>query len=83
MKKLIIILLISVSCNSEPVLNTTEYTIVDTLNTARNGAGWVLGYDVILQVNYDSTYHYGYISSKSKLILFNPRPIKLDTNGTN
>ena len=64
------------SCSdSEPILDSHEYTITDTTYTGRNGFDMVLYYDVILLNHYDSTYHAGSVSPAGKLAEYNPRPI--------
>ena len=63
------------SCIDEPpILVSSEYTIVDTTYTAKNGFGFILYYDVILLNRYDSSYHAGSISG-GKLTNYNPRPL--------
>lgn len=65
------------SCSdSEPILDSHEYTITDTTYIGRNGFDMILYYDVILLNHYDSTYHAGKISPDGKLTAYNPRPIK-------
>ena len=80
MKKLLIIatlLTALTSCSdSEPILNSHEYTITDTTYIGRNGFDMILYYDVILLNHYDSTYHAGSVSPAGKLADYNPRPIK-------
>jgi hypothetical protein len=79
MKKFLIIttLLIGISsCDSQPILDSHEYTITDTTYVSENGFGQVLGYDVILFNHYDSSYHAGSLSPSGKLFDYNPRPIK-------
>jgi len=80
MKKLLIIatlLTALTSCNdSEPILDSQEYTITDTTYIGRNGFDMILYYDVILFNHYDSAYHAGSVSPAGKLADYNPRPIK-------
>ena len=80
MKKFLIIatlLTALTSCSdSEPILDSHEYTITDTTYTGRNGFDMVLYYDVILLNHYDSTYHAGSVSPAGKLTDYNPRSIK-------
>ena len=80
MKKLLIIatlLTALTSCSdSEPILDSHEYTITDTTYTGRNGFDMILYYDVILLNHYDSSYHAGSVSPAGKLTDYNPRPIK-------
>ena len=65
------------SCSdSEPILDSHEYTITDTTYVSENGFGQVLSYDVILFNHYDSAYHAGSVSPAGKLTDYNPRPIK-------
>ena len=65
------------SCiDSEPILDSHEYTVTDTTYVGKNGFGAVLSYDVILFNHYDSSYHAGSISPAGKLTDYNPRPIK-------
>jgi hypothetical protein len=78
MRKILIIAVLAIfacSCASEPVLNKNEYVVIDTLNTCRNGFNHVLGYDVIIE--FDSAYHYGFITGYGKLVEINPRKIEL------
>ncbi len=65
------------SCSdSEPILDSQEYTITDTTYIGRNGFDMILYYDVILLNHYDSAYHAGSVSPAGKLVDYNPRPIK-------
>ena len=65
------------SCNSDPILDSHEYTITDTTYVSRSGFNQVLGYEVILFNHYDSSYHSGSISPRGGLVDYNPRPIKI------
>ena len=84
MKKFLIIttlLTVLTSCSdSEPILDSHEYTITDTTYIGRNGFDMILYYDVILLNHYDSTYHAGSVSPAGKLIDYNPRPINFKVN---
>ena len=84
MKKLLIIVTLLTaltSCSdSEPILDSHEYTITDTTYTGRNGFDMILYYDVILLNHYDSTYHAGSVSPAGKLMDYNPRPINFKIN---
>lgn len=84
MKKLLLIItaitLLS-SCVGEPLLREDEYQVVDTLNVSKNGFGQVLGYDVIIKLNHDSTFHYGYISEESGLQEVEIKPLDLKKYG--
>jgi hypothetical protein len=65
------------SCSdSDPILDSHEYTITDTTYVSRSGFNQVLGYEVILFNHYDSSYHAGSVSPAGKLIDYNPRPIR-------
>ena len=65
------------SCSdSEPILDSHEYTITDTTYVSRSGFNQVLGYEVILFNHYDSSYHSGSISPRGGLVDYNPRPIR-------
>ena len=81
MKKLFITLTLIttlMSCVEEkPVLDTSEYTIMDTTYVGKNGFGNTLYYDVILLNHYDSMYHAGSVDTDKNLIEYNARPIKL------
>lgn len=80
MKKLIIIatlLTALISCSdSESILDSHEYVIMDTTYVNENVYGKVLSYDVILFNRYDSCYHTGIVSPAGKLTYYNPRPVK-------
>ena len=79
MKQLILIIT-AITCLSsclEPVLREDEYQIIDTLYESKNGFGQVLGYDVIVKFNHDSTFHYGYVIDDSELLEVNIKPIDL------
>ena len=79
MKKLLIIVTLLTaltSCDSDPILDSHEYTITDTTYVSRSGFGQVLGYEVILFNHYDSSYHSGSISPRGGLVDYNPRPIR-------
>lgn len=78
MKKIILVLLVGtlIGCQIVPVLNKTEYNIVDTLNIGRNGSGNILEYDIILK--YDNSYYFGTINSDGVLIRMNNRKIKTE-----
>jgi hypothetical protein len=77
MKKLLAIaaVLFLGSC-VEPVLQPNEYTIVDTLKTSKNAFGNVLGYDVIIKLNQDSTLHYSRITDEGTLVQVSVLPLK-------
>jgi hypothetical protein len=68
MKKFLfgIICFIFVGC-TEPVLNSSEYVIVDTLEDNRNGFGVILSYDVVVMVKEDSSFHYGRLTNDGML----------------
>jgi hypothetical protein len=72
MKKILLFaaLVICISC-TQPVLEKTEYEIVEIVNTSRNGFNMILGYDVI--INYDSAYYFGWIDKDSTLTQMKPR----------
>jgi len=76
MKKILLFaaLVICISC-TQPVLEKTEYEIVEIVNTSRNGFNMILGYDVIIK--YDSAYYFGWIDKDSTLTKINPRKIEL------
>jgi hypothetical protein len=74
MKKLLVIALCALCSCTQPVLDRGEYVIVDTINVARNGFGAVLGYDVVIE--FDSSYHYGYINKSGELTDVNIRKYK-------
>lgn len=80
MKKLLIIatlLTALTSCSdSESILDSHEYVIIDTTYVSKNAYGVVLSYDVILFNHYDSCYHAGIVSPAGKLTYYNPRPVK-------
>ncbi len=68
MKQLLIILSVMLlgSC-VEPVLESNQYTVVDTLRRSKNGFNHTLGYDVIIRLKSDSTLHYGYVTTEGTL----------------
>lgn len=68
-------LLICISC-AQPVLEKTEYEMVEIVNTSRNGFNMILGYDVIIK--YDSAYYFGWMNKDSTLTNMNPRKIELE-----
>ena len=74
MKKLLVIALCALCSCSEPVLDKGEYVIVDTLNVSRNGFGYALEYEVIVEI--DSSYHYGTINGDGELTNINIKKIK-------
>lgn len=77
MKKLLMLLaaLTLISCYQErPVLGKSEYKVIDTTYVSRNGFGWVLGYDVIVEI--DSSYYAGSLNPDKELIYVNPRKLK-------
>jgi hypothetical protein len=75
---IVIVLLFGLSScsNSDPILDSHEYTITDTTYVSRSGFNQVLSYRVILFNHYDSSYHSGDISPRGELFDYNPRPIK-------
>jgi hypothetical protein len=73
----IVSLLASCSNNKNSILERNKYTIVDTTHICRNGFDMVLTYEVIILNHYDSMYHAGEIRPDGKLIMYNPKPIKL------
>lgn len=80
MKKVFLVLsvvMLSACLSSDAKLKSSEYTIVDTTETATNGFDMVLGYNVILLNHYDSMYHAGYINTSGNLVEYNVKPIKL------
>ena len=74
----IFLVLFFVGCNQEPELYENEYEIIDTLDVSESGLGKILGYDVIIKIKRDSTYHYGYIEKDGKLKRVNVRSIDTD-----
>lgn len=79
MKNLLVITVLLLglsSCDSQPILDTHEYTVTDTTYFGKNGFNMILEYDIILFNHYDSSYHAGSITPDGKLIKYNPRPIK-------
>jgi len=68
MKNILIILSVMLlgSC-TEPVLESDQYTVVDTLRRSKNGFNHTLGYDVIIRLKSDSTLHYGYVTTEGTL----------------
>ena len=71
MKKLLAILLLSTMLSScvKPMMDKSQYTIIDTTDISINGFGVILGYDVLIKI--DSTTFSGYISSDGELIEIN------------
>lgn len=79
MKKVLLLLtsITLTSCFSEtpPLLNKNEYKVIDTTHVSRNGFGFVLGYDVIIEI--DSLYYAGSLNSDKELKYVNPRKLNL------
>lgn len=68
MKKLLVITVLFMSSCVEPVMQHDQYRVVDTLMPGKNGFGYILGYDVIIE--YDSAYYPGYINNDGDLTEF-------------
>jgi len=77
MKKFLlgIICIIFVGC-VEPVLNSGEYVIVDSLQNNRNGFGMILSYDVVVMVKEDSSFHYGRLTNDGILVDISIKKVK-------
>jgi hypothetical protein len=77
MKKFLlgIVCLIFVGC-AEPLLNSSEYVIVDTLEDNRNAFGMILSYDVVVMVKEDSSFHYGRVTNDGILVDINIKKVK-------
>ncbi len=77
MKKFLfgIICIIFVGC-VEPVLNSNEYVIIDTLENNRNGFGMILSYDVVVMVKEDSSFHYGRLTNDGILVDIDIKKVK-------
>ena len=84
MKKILLTLaavtLLTSCSNYDPILESNEYTIIDTTHICRNGLSMVLTYEVIILNHYDSMYHAGEITPGGILTEYNAKPIKLKTN---
>ena len=79
MKKTSVLVAIAItllSCSNEPVLNRSEYKVVDTTYVAKNGFNAVLGYDVIVEI--DSVYYAGSLNTNGELVYLNPRKLKIN-----
>ena len=62
------------SCyENRAVLNKSEYKVIDTTYTSRNGFSAILRYDVIVEI--DSSYYAGSLNSDKELIYVNPRKL--------
>ena len=83
MKKLLLIITTITLLSScvEPVLRGDEYQVIDTLEVNKNGMGLILGYDVIVKFNHDSTLHYGYIHKDGELTRVEIKPLDLKKYG--
>jgi hypothetical protein len=77
MKKFLfgVVCVIFVGC-AEPVLNSSEYVIVDTLEDNRNGFDMILSYDVVVMVKQDSSFHYGRLTNDGILVDINIKKVK-------
>jgi hypothetical protein len=77
MKKFLlgIVCLIFVGC-AEPLLYSSEYVIVDTLEDNRNAFGMILSYDVVVMVKEDSSFHYGRVTNDGILVDINIKKVK-------
>ena len=67
MKKILIACIAVMMCMScaRPVLNSNDYTVIDTLNINYNAFNMLYGYNVIIGI--DSTYFYGTIGTDGDL----------------
>lgn len=77
MKKILILLisLTLISCNNKkPLLDKTEYKVIDTISISTNGFGNVMGYYIIIEI--DSLYYAGRLNSDKDLVFVNPRRLK-------
>jgi hypothetical protein len=77
MKKFLfgVICVIFVGC-VEPVLNSGEYVVVDTLEDNRNSFGRILSHDVVVMVKEDSSFHYGRLTNDGILVDINIKKVK-------
>lgn len=80
MKKLILLLALFglMSCQSgETVLPKSEYVIVDTLDISKNGYGYLVGYEVIIE--YDGDLYYAFENADGRLTSMNHRKLNVTT----
>lgn len=78
MKKILILLisLTLISCNNKkPLLDKTEYKVIDTIHISTNTYGDKLGYYVIIEI--DSVFYSGELNYNKDLVFVNPRRLKL------
>lgn len=73
----LVILLASCSSPSS-ILPKSEFRVIDTLSTIKNGYNTVLGYNVIIRLEQDSSFHFGGIDISGKLRFV--KITKLDLN---
>ena len=76
MKKLILLLSISIFGCTSAILKPNEYKVIDTLDISKNGFGMICGYETIVKVNSDSSLHYAYIDKNGDLTSINFKRIK-------